>query len=206
MLKTKLLIAGLALLFLAMPARVRADACPAIGYASGCNIIITFGAGGSISTVLGDPNAYDGLEDQLVGVVNNSGSTLSSISLTGSDIFGFDGDGAGEPGVFCTVDLTGGTHGCLAGGTFGPSGYEGPNTSFTVTDFDNGKVNFTGGLASGSTAWFSLEEPASLQGLVVGGGGGGGTGVPEPSSILLLGSGLVSLFGLARRRLTSLPS
>jgi hypothetical protein len=198
--KSILLVAGLALLVLAFPTQSRADACPAIGYASGCNLTITFSGGSTVNTTLGDPNAYDGVEDQLVGVVNNSGSTLNSITLSGANIFGFDGDGAGEPGVGCTVDLTGGTHGCLSTGPFGPSGYEGPNTSFTIVDGNDGTVHFTGGLANGSTAWFSLEEPASLTNFGV---TGVSTGTPEPSSLVLLGSGFLSLLGLARRRLAS---
>lgn len=194
-----LLVAGLALLVLAFPTQSRADACPAIGYASGCNLTITFSGGSTVGTALGVPAAYDGVEDQLVGVVNNSGSTLNSITLSGSNIFGFDGDGAGEPGGGCTVDGTGGTFGCLAG-PFGSTGYEGPNTSFNIVDSNNGTVNFTGGLPSGSTAWFSLEEPASLTNFSV---TGVSTGTPEPSALVLLGSGFLSLFGLARRRLAS---
>jgi hypothetical protein len=63
----------------------------------GCNVLITFGAGGSISTSF--PNAapsYDtGGDDNIVGIINNSGQVLPSLTLTGtSGAFGFEGDGA----------------------------------------------------------------------------------------------------------------
>jgi hypothetical protein len=47
-----------------------------------------------------------------------------------------------------------------AGCPFGPTTYEGPNTSFSniSPDTTTGTVNFTGGLAAGATAYFSLED------------------------------------------------
>jgi hypothetical protein len=201
--KLTLIIAGLALLAMALPSQSRADACGAIGNASGCNITVTFGGGGSIVTTPGDPNPYDGVEDQLVGIINNSGKTINSITLSGSGIFNLEAqpfsDGAGMNGGACTADGLGGTFGCLQTGPFGPTGYEGPNTSFSIVDSDNGTVFFTGGLANGSTAWFSLEAPTGIAGFTV----GGVNGVPEPSPLFLLGSGFVSLLGFARRRLAA---
>lgn len=199
--KILLLIAGLALLTLALPTQSRADACPAIGYAATCNLTITFGTGGTITPALGAATPYDKVDDQLIGIINNSGGTLTSITLTGLNIFGFEAlsDGAGMPSGGCTDDGTGGPNGCPAG-PFGSTGYEGPNTSFSAVDSNNGTVFFTGGLASGQTAWFSLESTASLNGFTI---TGTTTGAPEPSSLFLLGSGLLSLFGFARRRLNA---
>lgn len=171
-----------------------ATTCPAIGFANDCDLTLTVNSNLTITaTVTGQP-AYDGVEDQLVGVVNNSSITVTSINLTGSNIFGFDGDGAGEPGTGCLAS-TPAPNPCPTGGPFGSTGYEGPGTSFSITDNNDGTVLFKPGIAPGGTAWFSLEETASanIQ------GGGVNNATPEPASMLLVGSGLVGLF-LKRRK------
>jgi hypothetical protein len=74
------------------------------------------------------------------------------------------------------------------------SGYAGPDNFFTILDVDHGFVNFLGGgLASGATTYFSLEEPASADLIVTPGG------VPEPAAwaMMLLGFGGI---GIAIRR------
>jgi hypothetical protein len=124
--------------------------CPAIGQDTGCQELITVNSNGS-TTAQVDPNqpAFDGNDDILVGVQNNATSSLTSLPLTGTNSFGFDGDG------LCTASNA------PAGCPFGSTGYEGPNTSFTVTDANDGSVNFGEGLSSGSSAYFSLEAQAT---------------------------------------------
>jgi hypothetical protein len=65
-----------------------------VGNAPDCNLLIVFNADGSV-TISGPGGAYESVEDALIGVVNNSGHTITSFGLTnpGVRIFGFDGDG-----------------------------------------------------------------------------------------------------------------
>lgn len=165
-----------------------------------CGFILTINPDLSISSAaVSGANPYDGSDDVLVGVVNDASSTFSNaIFLSGSGngggLFAFDGDG------ICT--FTNASY-CSSAST----GYEGPTTTFSNIDpsATSGDVNFTGGLAAGATAYFSLESsPSSITtggGITVGGGGGstGGTSVPEPAAFAVLGSGLLGLL-LTRRR------
>ncbi|HEY6317974.1 MAG TPA: hypothetical protein VI462_08830 [Acidimicrobiia bacterium] len=114
-------------------------------------------------TVLTDPSQgpFDGAEDTLIGVQNNASFTVTHLTLNGvttpAPTFGFDGDGLCNQGN------------SPAGCPFGSTGYEGPNTSFSniSADMADGVVNFTGGLAPGASAFFSLEGVVTAQSVVV---------------------------------------
>lgn len=137
-----------------------------VGSATGCGAIITVATvdGHGVATSFtvtvpndGNGNPYDGHEDTLVGVQNNSGSNLTSLPLTStSPIFGFDGDGP------CTYNAY---PWCSNSGF---SGYEGPHNTFNITNAISGSVNFVmnvedAGIPNHQSTWFALEgTPASL--------------------------------------------
>jgi hypothetical protein len=182
------LFAAASTMAIASPANAAGE-CPSLGLSPDCSVVITINANGSNTITLTGIGPYDGSEDSLVGVVNNGLTPLMSLFLSGPSIFGFDGDGAGL---------------LAAGGPFGPTGYEGPNTSFTVVDANSGTVNFLGGgIPTGGTAWFSLEEDLSAAGVPITIGA-----VPEPTTwmTMLLGFGAIGGAVRFRRRSTKVPS
>jgi hypothetical protein len=124
--------------------------CPAVGNDTSCGVLITVNANGS-ATVTHDPSqpAIDSGQDTLVGVVNDSNALVSSLTLSGSNAFGFDGHGL----CAASYDV------CTSPTEYGPTGYEGPGTSFTYPDASKGSVNLTGSLAPGSSRYFTLAAP-----------------------------------------------
>lgn len=131
----------------------RITRCPAIGQAPGCQILLVVDTDGTVSAKGGSPaGPLDG-DGTSVGIVNDSHQTVHAVTVTepGSDLSGFDGGG-----------ICGAGHGSWAGSAhcpFGPTGYEGPGTSF-VTDPslpDSAQIDFTKGLAPGKSAYFSLK-------------------------------------------------
>jgi hypothetical protein len=103
---SKLLLACAMLLGIAAAsAPATAQHCPStiglnpggfIGNAPDCNLFITFNADGSVTTTAGPavpfgaPGTYDGIEDALIGVVNNSGHAITSFFLDGGANAFFD--------------------------------------------------------------------------------------------------------------------
>jgi len=128
--------------------------CPAIGNSPGCEILLVVKADNTVS-VQGDPSvgAFDGSDDTLVGIINNSTATVKAVTVSGpgSGLSGFDGDG------ICSGSY--GSWNGSAGCPYGKTGYEGPGTSFVTSASlpDSAEVDFTGGLAPGGKAYFSLE-------------------------------------------------
>jgi hypothetical protein len=149
-------------------------------------------------------------EDTQVGIFNNSSSNLLSISISStnpeSEFFDFDGGLSDDEPNF----------------GYGPTGYEGPGISFILApDFDHDlcQVQFTpefcftgliqlsgSGLAPGGITYFALEGSAATD---LGGPNGltangvtaiDASPVPEPASIMLMGSGLCALVGRFRRK------
>jgi hypothetical protein len=104
---------------------------------------------------LEDPSQgpYDGIDDTLFGVQNDSPASLSSVSLhsTTLPIFGFDFDG------LCSFTFMG-----SAGCPFldAAHGYGGPGVTYSgiSADFMSGVVNLTPPLPPGGKTYFSLEQ------------------------------------------------
>ena len=188
--KTSLLAASIVAAAVGGLAAAQASpAFPSFGADTGPGIIFVFGAGGAVTTNVTGQGPYDGNDDSYIGVVNNSGSSLAGFTLSGtSAIFGFDGDG---------IDVYG-----SPGNGMDRTGYGGPDTYFTniSPNLENGSVNFINAINPGSgttladTTYFSLEGPPSAINVTV------GTSVPEPASLVLLGTGLLGICWLRPRR------
>lgn len=139
--------------------------CPAVGFDKSCGTLIVINPGGSVVSFHDSTQGpFDGVEDTMIGVQNNSSATVTNIPLKGSTapgIFAFDGDGV------CSGVNSSGEGGFLpppAGCPFGPTSYEGPNTSFTISNENEGTVDFLNGtLAPGESTYFSLEGDVNLE-------------------------------------------
>src|SRR6266568_3695737 len=130
--------------------------CPAVGASPTCAILVVINADRTVS-VYNDPGVgpYDGGDDTLVGVQNDSSAPVDAITVTGpgTGLGGLDGDG------LCTFGVSGCPFG-LVGCPSVSTGYEGPGTCL-VTDPsqpDSAEVDFpSAGLQAGSHTFFSLE-------------------------------------------------
>ena len=120
--------------------------CPAAGRDTSCGMLITVNPNGTTSVLTDSTQPPLSSDGALVGIVNSSNAVTSRVALAGTDLFDFNGRG------LCAVSPTP----CSSTTQYGPTGYEGPGTSFIRTDDSHGSVVFANGLAPGATAYFSL--------------------------------------------------
>ena len=173
--------------------------CPQTGNTNtDCGYIITDNPDGTITgAVVPGANPFDGSDDALIGVINNSSTPLASLMLSGSGngggIFGFDFDGIC---TFVTCSYS------------NPTTYEGPQNTFSNYDPNvgtSGEVDFTnGGLAPGATTYFSLEGSPSSLVLPLPPtpppAPPGSNTIPEPATLALFAFGVLGL-AMARKRI-----
>jgi hypothetical protein len=174
--------------------------CPAIGLSPSCAVLYVFNANGTVS-VYGDASVspYDGSEDTLVGVLNNSSQTIPSLTLSGVGvngipIFELEGDG------ICTyAPFTGSGYCSGAYYKTDPGDYAGPNQTITniSSDQKTGTINFIGGLAPGAATYFSLEDRLSTSAPPV---VGGVPTTPAPPSVVLMLTAMAGLILYQGRR------
>jgi hypothetical protein len=185
--------AAVALLSPSAKAVGNTQAPPAGNDTTGAEFLITWNGTTFSASAPSGQGPFDGTEDTLYGVQNNSTTPLLSLTISGPNIFGFDGDGVST----------------FTGFPSGSTGYEGsisttsvfdaagPLDSFNVIDFDHGSVIFgAAGIPAGGSAYFSLEEHTS----VTCGPTGCNTSVPDTGSTLAyLGIACAVGLGLKRR-------
>ena len=176
---------------------------------AGAALLITLGTGGAtVSTNPTNSGPYDGVEDTYIGVWNNSGQVINSITLSGPGIFGFDGDGIGVPDT-ATYGANGYCIGCgiaqygaanandTSMTTNASAGYGGPVGYFHVVDINNGTFFIPGGLGLDAITWFALEEPLRSADITI---TGVNDTVPLPAALPLFAGGLGVMGLVARRR------
>jgi hypothetical protein len=140
--------------------------CPPVGNNQGCSQLIVVAPNGSV-TVQTDPAApqlgYDGSDDTLIGLLNNSKKPIPAINLASStSIFGFENDGLCNPNNWPSAPPTT-PPGCPGPQGFGQTGYEGPNTSYSniSSNTQTGTVTFTQPVPPSGASYWGLEEALS---------------------------------------------
>lgn len=176
--------------------QAQANVCPVItdtnGFgASDCNVLLTINANGSVTaTNPSGTSTYDGSDDAMIGILNNTSTTLNHFLIQGSSSFGgsfggMDGDGICQTSRFSGAACTNSPQNTTL--DYAPDGI-----TLTAINATDGYVDIAGGLAPGAGLYFSLEAPASINSITL--------AVPEPASIALFGGALAGLAFWRRRK------
>jgi hypothetical protein len=144
-----------------LPATPPFTQCPAVYLDASCTDLILITNSAPNGVILRDPEVsyYEGSDDVLVGVQNESSSPVSSLQVgvpgSGDSTFGFDGDGLCTPGGAPVPGE------CPFGpSTEDPFDYWGPDAQLTANggETDAGVVTFPEPLQPGQYTYFSLES------------------------------------------------
>jgi len=211
--------AGL-LAFAAVPvfaAPISFPECPAVGNdTSGCELLITVtGVTGipgvglvatafTVTTSSPDLGAFDsGHDDTLIGVLNAASGPVNKVIFTvgtGVGSFAFDGDGAckGAGAPLASIYSPGPTAAqCLNGQYWTTDAMDYASTGVTFCNFNLSVACVivgepAGTLAPGASTWFSLPGAITASQIT--------SVIPEPASLILIGTGLSALFFMRRRK------
>jgi hypothetical protein len=170
------------LLAIGLAQSAKAQTCVPLGYAGDCNLLITVNPDGSITSTIPDSHAYDGTEDQYVGLLNKDPNlVVSSINLSGISIFEFDADGAFAGNRTCTFDTSSRFWDICSGNTT-DHGF-GCTTAYSAATHPCG----TGGGTSGGPGDNGYASAGvHFSGLIF----GNGFSTPDKGTILFLNGGL----------------
>ncbi len=98
---------GVALLAPSMAGAVMFPQCPAVDLDTGCQFLVTVTDSETNIESDGAQSAYEGSDDALIGIQNNSSKSISSIPLSAEiELFGFESDGlcdVSNPAPGCVV-------------------------------------------------------------------------------------------------------
>lgn len=133
--------------------------CPAVGVDTGCGELIVLTPSGAVVARDLAQGSYDGTGAALVGVVNDSGRPVRSLSVQSPGAFAFRGGGG-----ICADQSQGSA--APAACPFGSTGYEGKGVAFSdrAADGSAGTVRFTAaaGLAPHASAYFALAQQLTV--------------------------------------------
>jgi hypothetical protein len=140
--------------------------CPPIGMANSCNDLITVNQGGCVNFQI-DPSQLftEGLNDTVVGLQNNSGAPLCSITF--NDLNPNGGDGPFSfmfPGEFLDGICSGSVSPQAPGCPFGPTTYEGPWVTFSAIHPHTGTVSFSPCIPIAGSTYFGLDTHTGIVG------------------------------------------
>ena len=175
-----------------------ANVCPVItdntggAGASDCNVLLTINADGTVTgTNPSGTSNYDGSDDAMIGILNNTSTTLNHFLIHGSSSYGGSFGGMDGDGICQTSRFSGAA--CATSPQNTTFDYAPDGITLTAINATDGYVDIAGGLAPGAGLYFSLEAPASINSITL--------SVPEPASIALFGSALAALaFWRSRRK------